>query len=230
MQRKYAISGGLAAVVAGLAVLVPGAVARPAPAHVGLHAAPAVTVINVTAGKPAELAFKLSKKASLVAGTFTFKVTNMGFATHNFKICTTPVTSTTKNACAGKATPMLKRGESAILTVKLTKTGLYEFLCAVPGHAAAGMKGLLGVGVTVPATAAAASASGSTGSGSTSSGSTGTGSTGSTSTGGGSTGGGGGAPTGPDGCPAGTTIATAGLGADVDEDDTGGPTDGDGCI
>ena len=53
---------------------------------------------------------------------------------------------------------------------------------------------------------------------------------GTTTTGGGGAGGGGGAAPGPDGCPAGTTIATAGLGADVDEDDTGGPTDGDGCI
>src|SRR5262245_11546362 len=125
MQRKHAISGGLAAVGVGLAVLVPGAAARPAPAH---QATPAATVITVTAGKPAELAFKLSKKSSLAAGTFTFKVTNMGFGTHNFKLCTTPVKSTAKNSCVGKVTPMLKRGQSATLTVKLTKTGLYEFL------------------------------------------------------------------------------------------------------
>jgi len=35
--------------------------------------------------------------------------------------------------------------------VKLTKSGKYEYLCAVPGHAAAGMKGLIGIGVAVTA-------------------------------------------------------------------------------
>ena len=34
---------------------------------------------------------------------------------------------------------------STALTIKFTKTGTYEYMCTVPGHAAAGMKGDLKV-------------------------------------------------------------------------------------
>ena len=105
----------------------------------------------MTAGKPSELAFKLSKTSMVPAGTVTFKVTNLGVAFHNFKVCTIPVPSAAgaKNACFGKTTTVLKHGQSATLTVALPTTGKYEFLCTVTGHAAAGMKGLLGIGVAV---------------------------------------------------------------------------------
>jgi uncharacterized cupredoxin-like copper-binding protein len=43
------------------------------------------------------------------------------------------------------------------LSLTLGKKGKYEFLCTVPGHAGAGMKGLIGVGVSVGASAAATS-------------------------------------------------------------------------
>ncbi len=92
------------------------------------------TVISVTAGKPSELAFKLSKTSNITAGPVTFKVTNAGVLSHDFKICTTPVTKLTANACVGKVTPLLAKGKSATLTVTLKK-GQYEFLCTVPGHA-----------------------------------------------------------------------------------------------
>jgi len=154
-----------------------------------------VSIITVTAGKPSELAFKLSKTSLVRAGAITFKVTNMGVAFHNFKICATPLASaaSAKDACTGKATPILKHGQSATLTVTITKSGKYEFLCTVTGHAAAGMKGLLGVGVAVATSeqkAAAAAAPASTGSGSTG-GSTGGGTTTTTpkSSGGGGSGG-----------------------------------------
>jgi len=141
-----------------------------------------VTVVTVTAGKPTELAFKLSKLSKLPLGAITFKVTNAGAVSHNFKLCTKPVTSSTANSCVGKVTPTLASGKSATLTVTLTKSGTYEFLCAVPGHAGAGMKGLLGVGVAVSAAASVAgstsSSSNSTSSGSTSTGTTSGGSTG----------------------------------------------------
>jgi uncharacterized cupredoxin-like copper-binding protein len=56
---------------------------------------------------------------------------------------------------------MLATGQTATLTVTLKAHGKYEFLCTVPGHAGAGMKGLLGVGVKVTAPASAnASATG----------------------------------------------------------------------
>ncbi len=113
------------------------------------------TVIAVTAGKPSDLAFTLSKTSNITAGPVTFKVTNAGTLPHDFKICATPVTKLTANACVGKVTPMLAKGKSATLTLTLKK-GQYEFLCTVPGHASAGMKGAIGVGVKVTVTAAAA--------------------------------------------------------------------------
>jgi mono/diheme cytochrome c family protein len=109
------------------------------------------TVVTVTAGKPSELAFKLSKLSNIAAGTVTFKITNKGVLSHDFKICTKAVTSDKANSCTGKVTALIAKGKSATLTVTLKK-GEYEFLCTVPSHAAAGMKGLIGVGEAVTAT------------------------------------------------------------------------------
>ena len=103
------------------------------------------TVISVTAGKPSELAFKLSKLSNIAAGPVTFKITNTGALSHDFKICTKAVTSDKANSCTGKVTAMLAKGKTATLTVTLAK-GEYEYLCTVAGHASAGMKGLIGVG------------------------------------------------------------------------------------
>ena len=47
--------------------------------------APTATVVNVTAGKPSELKFTMSKK-SVAKGTVTFKVVNKGALEHDFKI------------------------------------------------------------------------------------------------------------------------------------------------
>src|SRR4029079_12639158 len=55
------------------------------------------------------------------------------------------------NVCAAKKTAVLKPGQSAALKVVLAKKGKYEYLSTVPGQAAAGMKGLLGIGVKVAA-------------------------------------------------------------------------------
>ena len=93
-------------------------------------AAPTATTVTVTAGKPSERKFTLSKR-SVPAGTVTFKVANKGKTTHDFKI-------------AGKKTKMLAAGKTATLRVTLKK-GKAAFLCTVPGHAAAGMKGTLTV-------------------------------------------------------------------------------------
>jgi len=109
------------------------------------------TVITVALGKPSELGIKLSKFSMVAPGTVTFKVTNAGAGWHNFVLCAKPVAraEAAKNACAGKKTSILKHNQSAALTVALTNSGIYEFLCSVTGHAAAGMKGVLGVGVNV---------------------------------------------------------------------------------
>lgn len=109
------------------------------------------TVVTVTAGKPTELAFTLSKSSSISPGVVTFKVTNKGALTHTFKVCTTAVTTaTTTNSCVGRVTPVLQKGKSATLTITLTK-GAYEYLSTEPKDAARGMKGLLGVGEKAPA-------------------------------------------------------------------------------
>lgn len=218
-------AGGCA--VAGLVAVVVTGVAPAAVRHfvaADSATAPKVSVITVTAGRPSELAFKLSKTSSIPVGTVTFKVTNMGVAYHNFKICTIPVPSAVgaRNSCIGKSTPTLKHGQSATLTFKFTLAGKYEFLCTVTGHAAAGMKGLLGVGVAIAAGEQTTAAHAGSGSGGTAAGggTTTTSKTGSGSGGSGDT----------SGCGPGVTIKSSGA-SDADGDELGTePDDNDGCI
>jgi uncharacterized cupredoxin-like copper-binding protein len=92
--------------------------------------ATASTSVSVTAGKPSEYKFTLSK-SSVKAGTVTFRVVNKGKIPHDFSI-------------GGKKTKILSPGKSASLTVTLKK-GRSAYKCTVPGHAAAGMKGTLRV-------------------------------------------------------------------------------------
>jgi uncharacterized cupredoxin-like copper-binding protein len=213
-------------VAIGICLVIAGIAGYNSVSAAGHPAAAKTTVITVTAGKPVELGFKLSKSSNIPAGTVTFKVTNVGLAFHSFKICTVPVATAAKNTCVGKVTKLLKHGQSTTLTVKFSKSGKYEFLCAVPGHAAAGMKGLLGVGVVVKAPATTTTTTTALGGG---------GSGGSTTTTTTASGGGGGnsaAPSGPDGCPGGTSIAAnlTTTGGDGDTDEQGQQSDGDGCV
>jgi uncharacterized cupredoxin-like copper-binding protein len=103
---------------------------------------PAVTKVTVTAGKPTEFGFALSPK-SIPAGKVTFTVKNAGTVAHDFKLCSSP-SGGTADTCAGKVTKLIDPGASAALTLTLAK-GRYEYLCTVPTHAAAGMKGVLTV-------------------------------------------------------------------------------------
>ena len=103
------------------AVVAPGA--GSALAASSQHAAKAAS-ITVTA---TEFKFKLSK-TSAPKGSVTFKVVNKGKTIHDFKI-------------NGKKTPSIAPGKSASLTVKFAKAGKFPYLCTIPGHAAAGMKG-----------------------------------------------------------------------------------------
>jgi uncharacterized cupredoxin-like copper-binding protein/cytochrome c2 len=109
-----------------------------------------VATITVTAGKPSEFRFKLSKTKITKPGLVVFKVRNGGKIQHSFKVCSSPKGGT-KNTCVGKATKVLAPGKTATLSITLKK-GTFEYLCTVPGHAAAGMKGLFGVAVNVPVT------------------------------------------------------------------------------
>jgi uncharacterized cupredoxin-like copper-binding protein len=113
-------SKGLIAIGASIAVAL--AIALPV-----ASGASKATVVKVTAGKPSELKFTLSKKAS-AKGVVTFKVTNRGALEHDFKI-------------AGKVTKKLKPGTTATLKVIFKNGGKFKYLCTVPGHAAAGMRG-----------------------------------------------------------------------------------------
>ena len=108
------------------------------------------TVVTVAAGKPTEFSFKLST-TTIKSGTVTFKVTNNGSLPHDFKVCARP-TGGIADTCSGKATKLLTPGSSATLTVTFAKSGTYEYLCTVSGHAAAGMKGSLKVALPGSAT------------------------------------------------------------------------------
>lgn len=123
----------VAAAVLGLVWVLP-ASARP-------HAS--TTTVKVTAGKPSEYHFTLSK-TSVPKGTTVFKVVDKGKLGHVFKVCATP-SSGKANSCTGKATKTIEPGKSASLTIVFKKAGKYEYLCTIPGHAALGMKGLLKV-------------------------------------------------------------------------------------
>jgi len=105
----------VAALVAASALAAPALASRS-------HAAAKVTVTAT------EFKFVLSPK-TVAHGTVTFTIVNKGKLAHDFKI-------------AGKVTPQIQPGKTAKLTVTL-KAGKYPYLCTVPGHAAAGMKGTL---------------------------------------------------------------------------------------
>ena len=85
------------------------------------------TAVGVTAS---EFRFTLSK-TSVPRGDVVFTVVNRGKLAHDFWI-------------GGKGTPLVAPGQSATLRVALDR-GTSTYLCTVPGHAAAGMKGSLTV-------------------------------------------------------------------------------------
>jgi len=128
-----------------IALIALGALAIGSP----LSGATAPTVVDVTAGKPSEFAFKLSKAIGIPSGIVVFHVTNRGAVPHGLKVCAAPVRvrAAKANACAGPATRTIKPGGTATLTVTLPRAGLYEYLSSIAGQPAKGMKGLLGVKV-----------------------------------------------------------------------------------
>ena len=116
-MKRISILVAAGAVAAGVFFSIsPFAGARPA--------RQATTTIRVTA---TEYKFKLSQRRAR-HGLVVFKVVNKGVLKHDFKI-------------AGKKTPILKHGKSAVLRVRLKK-GRHPFLCTVDSHAKYGMKGV----------------------------------------------------------------------------------------
>ncbi|GEM_PF-1327144 len=120
----------------------------------------ATTHVSVVAGKPSEFRFTLSR-TSVPIGTAIFSVANHGTIPHDFKVCTRPLAGSAPNACTGTGTTTIAPGGTAQLRVSFRRAGRYAYLCTLPGHAAAGMKGILTVrGAPAPALAVALSASG----------------------------------------------------------------------
>lgn len=119
MKRMLAVTAALVAVAASTSVFsAPAAVQRPAAPQL-------LATVKVTAS---EFKFVLSKKTAR-RGVVVFKVTNVGALQHNFSI-------------HGRTTKMLKHGQSDTLRVTFLRKGHYAYKCTVPGHAAAGMKGV----------------------------------------------------------------------------------------
>jgi len=84
--------------------------------------------VNVTAR---DLSFSLSKR-TVNAGSVTFRLTNRGNQRHDFKI-------------AGRKTAVIRGGRTATVRVTLRSGRRYTYICTVPGHEEAGMKGRLRV-------------------------------------------------------------------------------------
>ncbi len=89
----------------------------------------AASTIQVKGG---EFFFRLSTKSIAKPGKATFVFTNIGHVAHDFKI-------------DGEVTPLIQPGQTTKLAVTFTKAGSYPYLCTVPGHAEAGMKGTFSV-------------------------------------------------------------------------------------
>jgi len=125
---------GLAMVTAALAWSLPASAQR---------TTARALIVKVIAGKPTEFGFKLTTK-TFKHGVVTFKLTNLGMLPHDFKVCASNKGGKA-NACAGKKTAVISKGGASSVKITFLKAGSYEYLCTVPGHAAAGMKGLLKV-------------------------------------------------------------------------------------
>lgn len=118
------IAVGLAAVATIAAGASAATAVRPEKADVR-HAASLLKTVNVAAS---EFKFVLSSK-SAKRGVVIFKVKNVGKLGHDFQI-------------DGRKTNVIAAGKSATLRVVFLKKGAYPYKCTVPGHAAAGMKGV----------------------------------------------------------------------------------------
>jgi uncharacterized cupredoxin-like copper-binding protein len=125
-MRQLTIRSMLTLAAVAITVL---AVVQFASARTEPQAHASATTISVS-GK--EFSFKLSAKSVARPGKVTFNFKNVGHTLHDFKI-------------NGHKTPMIKPGKTAKLAVTFTKKGKYPYLCTVPGHAAAGMRGVFTV-------------------------------------------------------------------------------------
>ena len=123
-QPIYHSALALAAVSLAALTLIPLAGAR-----LEGQTAAAATTIQVKGG---EFFLRLSTQSTAKPGKVTFSFKNIGHVLHDFKI-------------NGKKTPLIGPGKTTKLVVTFRKKGTYPYLCTVPGHAEAGMKGVFKV-------------------------------------------------------------------------------------
>jgi uncharacterized cupredoxin-like copper-binding protein len=114
----------LAAVTLAALALIPLATAR-----TDRQVAATATTVQVKGG---EFFLRLSANSIAKPGKVTFSFKNIGHVRHDFKI-------------NGKKTPLIPPGKTVTLVVSFKKKGTYPYLCTVPGHAEAGMKGVFKV-------------------------------------------------------------------------------------
>jgi uncharacterized cupredoxin-like copper-binding protein len=116
-----------------LVVVAAALAASQAQAHAGqapeqartAHATALLATVHVTA---TEFKFVLSSKTAK-RGIVIFKLKNVGKLGHDFSI-------------SGRKTRVISPGASTTLRVTFLRKGHYSYSCTVPGHAAAGMKGV----------------------------------------------------------------------------------------
>lgn len=116
---------GRSTLAAAITLLALAAIAVPA-ATARTHARTTQTVTV----KMTEFKFALTPRL-VHPGKVVFRLVNAGKLPHDLAI-------------AGKRSTLIKPGKRGSLTVTLKK-GRYPYRCTVPGHAAAGMKGILRV-------------------------------------------------------------------------------------
>lgn len=104
-------------------------IALVAAGSVALAVAPALGAITIPVKTTTGLMFA-GMPTTLKPGTYTFKYTNTSGIIHNLKV-------------GDKTTATFATGTKSV-TVTLKK-GKVAYLCSVPGHAAAGMKGTITV-------------------------------------------------------------------------------------
>jgi len=124
-MRRYLPLFLITALVATAMLALRPAAARPAADASAITTATQVTVVMK------EFRFILSTR-SVRTGAVTFRLVNRGHLAHDFKI-------------AGKKSALVAPGKRGLLRVVFRRPGTYPYVCTVPGHAQAGMKGVLKV-------------------------------------------------------------------------------------
>jgi uncharacterized cupredoxin-like copper-binding protein len=90
-----------------------------------------VTTVHVVLGKPSEMRFSFDR-SSVRHGTVVFELINKSVVPHDLRV-------------DRRTSPLVAPAAKGTLRVTFAEAGRYPYECTVPGHAAAGMKGVLTV-------------------------------------------------------------------------------------